>query len=204
MKASKRLAEKFWRIFVTIPLCLGVAGNAWANLIEFRYESHQGVSRTGTPGDRYINPAGVVDFFVSGGVDRKVRMSIINGGGGVVETKTSHLLGADDRVSVGGSLYYGATLSLGSPPDGDYILRSEILDANGNLLESSESPVTVDTKLASFGPIAPLTPNYGQYRDGSIWKLGTGGSGGGDIEYRITPSGSPISGYSKFIVRSDP
>ncbi|MEK6172799.1 DUF4165 domain-containing protein [Vibrio cholerae] len=47
-------------------------------------------------------------------IDRKVKISVIRSDGTVVSTATSHLLGATDRITVGGKSYYGAELQLPS------------------------------------------------------------------------------------------
>src|SRR5690554_3368823 len=75
---------------------------AYADLIEYSFTGTDGAERALNPSNQYANPVGVVTFALSAGVDRKVRISILNEKGEVISTSESHLLNAEDRIEVSG------------------------------------------------------------------------------------------------------
>lgn len=100
-----------------IPAMLGAlavltAGAAHAELLEYTFKAPDGTQRSLTPNANYANPTGNISFALSAGIDRKVKISVLRSDGTVVSTATSHLLGATDRITVGGKSYYGAELQL--------------------------------------------------------------------------------------------
>lgn len=123
------------------------AGTAHADLLEYSFTGADGSQRTLTPTATYANPTGTMTFALSAGVDRKVRISILNSTGAVVSTKTSSLLGANDRITVGGKEYYGAFLTLQAPDEGSYLLKAEIISGNELPIKVDEFPLIVDTTL---------------------------------------------------------
>ncbi|VFT06863.1 putative periplasmic protein [Escherichia coli] len=99
-----------------IPAMLGAlavltAGAAHAELLEYTFKAPDGTQRSLTPNANYANPTGNISFALSAGIDRKVKISVIRSDGTVVSTATSHLLGATDRITVGGKSYYGCGTS---------------------------------------------------------------------------------------------
>ncbi|WP_113388068.1 DUF4165 domain-containing protein, partial [Escherichia coli] len=88
----------------------------------------------------------------------------------------SHLLGATDRITVGGKSYYGAELQLPAPVGGAYTIRAEILASDGSTVQTDEYPLTVDVTPPTYSSLAPVYSNYGQVTSGDVWKLGLGGS----------------------------
>lgn len=127
-----------------------VAGGAQADLLEYSFTSAQGEQRTLKPSATYANPKGNIRFALSAGVDRMVRVSIVNAAGNVLSSQTSKLLGANDRITVGGREYYGDFLSLAAPAEGTYTLRAEIIGADGKtIVQSDEYPFVVDVR----GPV---------------------------------------------------
>lgn len=140
-----------------------VAGGAQADLLEYSFTSAQGEQRTLKPSATYANPTGNIKFALSAGVDRMVRASIVNAAGNVLSSQTSKLLGANDRITVGGREYYGDFLSLAAPAEGTYTLRAEIIEADGKAtVQSDEYPLVVDvTKPVITGKIVrDFNPTY--------------------------------------------
>ena len=119
MKSLKRGA-----IAATGVLALLMGGTAQADLLEYSFSAVDGSQRTLSPGDTYATPSGPITFALSAGVDRKVRLSIISTSGDVVVSKTSKLLGANDRITAGGKDYYGAFLSIAGLNEGKYSIKS--------------------------------------------------------------------------------
>ena len=167
MKSLKRGA-----ITATGVLALLMGGTAQADLLEYSFSAVDGSQRTLSPGDTYANPSGPITFALSAGVDRKVRLSIISTSGDVVVSKTSKLLGANDRITVGGKDYYGAFLSIAGLNEGKYSIKSEILSAQGLSVQSETESLVVDTTA----PKAEDTFIWTEFAGlgGSIDMIGTG------------------------------
>lgn len=118
---------------------------AQAELLEYSFTASDGANRTLSPSAVYSNPTGNIKFALSAGIDRKVRISVVRPDGSVVNSATSHLLGATDRLTVDGKSYYGAELNLNAPSEGDYQFKAEILTSSGESVHTDLYPVTVDT-----------------------------------------------------------
>ncbi|EBL6553390.1 TPA: DUF4165 domain-containing protein, partial [Escherichia coli] len=162
-----------------IPAMLGAlavltAGAAHAELLEYTFKAPDGTQRSLTPNANYANPTGNISFALSAGIDRKVKISVLRSDGTVVSTATSHLLGATDRITVGGKSYYGAELQLPAPVGGAYTIRAEILASDGSTVQTDEYPLTVDVTPPTYSSLAPVYSNYGQVTSGDVWKLGLG------------------------------
>ena len=156
MKSLKRGA-----IAATGVLALLMGGTAQADLLEYSFSAVDGSQRTLSPGDTYANPSGPITFALSAGVDRKVRLSIISTSGDVVVSKTSKLLGANDRITAGGKDYYGAFLSIAGLNEGKYSIKSEILSAQGLSVQSETESLVVDTTAPSVGDFS-WSMDYGR------------------------------------------
>lgn len=164
-----------------LPALLGAlavltAGAAHAELLEYTFKAPYGAQRSLPPNANYANPTGNVSFALSAGIDRKVKVSVRRSDGTVVSTATSHLLGATDRITVGGKSYYGAELQLAAPAAGAYTIRAEILASDGSTVQSDDYPLTVDVTPPKYTSLAPVYGTYGQVISGDVWKLGTGGA----------------------------
>lgn len=140
-----RLKPKISALLGTIAV-LSV-GTADAELLEYTFRAPDGTQRSLSANANYANPMDNVSFSLSAGIDRKVRISVLKPDGSVLSTQTSHLLGATDRITVGGKSYYGAELQLPAPPAGVYRLKAEIIASDNSSVQSDEYPFSVDTAL---------------------------------------------------------
>lgn len=122
-----------------------------ANLLEYQFQSVEGETKTASPDSAYANPGGPLQFTLSAGLDRKVRISIVSPDNTVTSTATSGLLGVTNRIEVNGKDYYGSTLQLPAPPDGRYELKAEILNSNNESIQSNQYPLVIDTQPPSVG-----------------------------------------------------
>ncbi len=132
-----------------LPVLIGAfaamaAGAAHADLLAYRFATPTGTQKSLSPGAIYANPTGNMTFSLSAGIDRKVRVSIVRPDGAVVSSAVSPLLGATDRIIVGGKTYYGAELVLLAPAEGEYQIKSEILSAQGASIQSASERLVVD------------------------------------------------------------
>ncbi|MFC6674126.1 Ig-like domain-containing protein [Marinobacterium aestuariivivens] len=146
MKTLKRRA-----LAIAGALALLSGGAAHADLLEYSFTGADGSQRTLQPSAKYANPTGTMTFALSAGVDRKVQISILDTSGAVISSTGSELLGPNDRILVGGQEYYGTSLSLDAPPEGDYQLKAEIVSNEGTTVQSDIYSVTFDVTPPSVG-----------------------------------------------------
>ncbi|KZL22687.1 Ig-like domain-containing protein [Pseudovibrio sp. Ad37] len=125
--------------------------SAQADLLEYSFTDTLGEQRVLQAGSEYANPVSELTFSLSGGLDRKVRMLIRNGGGAVVSSASSELLGANDRILVDGDEFYGERLQLPVPADGSYEFVAQILSSDGDVVSEQIDPVRVHTTPPASG-----------------------------------------------------
>lgn len=130
-------------------LCLAIASGANAQLIEFSYQDTNGNTKIQKPDYKYSNPVGQIKFSLSGGIDRKVKISYIKDGV-VINSSVSNLLGATDLITAGGNSYYGAVLNLNAPSEGKYTLRAEILSSTDSVVQEFDYSWVVDVSKPSI------------------------------------------------------
>lgn len=170
-RASKLPVKKALAAF----FLLGSSG-AHADLLEYQYTDTNGETKKSLPSHVYANPTSDITFHLSAGIDRKVKVSIIGDDERIISTKTSHLLGASDRINIRGKSYYGASLNLPKPSsDGKYKIKSEIISSSGKSVQSYMDDWVVDTTKPSSSSIKASSAREGQIITGDIWKLGIGG-----------------------------
>ena len=128
-----------------------VSGHALADLVEYSFTTPSGEQRTLPHDQGYANPVGSMDFALRAGIDRKVRVSLLREDGTLLESATSNLLGADDRITAGNSEFYGTRLSLSAPSEGNYLIRSEILSSAGDVIQLRDYPLMVDVTAPTAG-----------------------------------------------------
>lgn len=157
-RASKLPVKKALAAF----FLLGSSG-AHADLLEYQYTDTNGETKKSLPSHVYANPTSDITFHLSAGIDRKVKVSIIGDDGRIISTKTSHLLGASDRINIRGKSYYGASLNLPKPSsDGKYKIKSEIISSSDKAVQSDEYELTLDTVAPNVtGKITRITDNKG-------------------------------------------
>lgn len=188
-------------VFATLSM---VSISANADIVEYSFISPDGEARSVGPSSTYVNPVGEMVFAVSAGIDRRVKVDLLDEAGNIAGTQTSSLLGAEDRITVDGNSYYGAFLKLDAPPDGSYTLRSEIISSDENVVSFDEYPMEVSTTAPRFDTIAPLRKGYNQVISGDLWKLGSN-SGGSPQTLRIQgiESSLPIESVKLRLYRED-
>ncbi|MDV0844944.1 Ig-like domain-containing protein, partial [Klebsiella quasipneumoniae subsp. quasipneumoniae] len=175
------------------------AGAAHAELLEYIFKAPDGTQRSLTPNANYANPTGNISFALSAGIDRKVKISVLRSDGTVVSTATSHLLGATDRITVGGKSYYGAELQLPAPSEGVYKLRAEILASDGSSIQTDEYPLQVDTTAPSLANVTVKGEWNRALSDGTLLRGPHRFSG---IDVSASDAGSSVSSIQAYAVDS--
>lgn len=125
--------------------------SAYAELLGYRFTDVNGEQRDVGPDQTYVNPQGDMTFYLRAGVDRRLEIEMQNLDGTIIETNTSDLIGANDRIQHGGVGHYGATLKLSSPGDGEYRLISRIISSSGAEIDSKQYPLTVTRQKPVLG-----------------------------------------------------
>lgn len=134
-----------------------------AELIEYSFDSIANIKRTVSADQKYVNPKGLISFALSAGVDRKVKVSILNDKKTVISTNTGKLIGGEDRITTSRGSFYGEVLTLNTPAEGTYTVLAEILSGDGKrVIQSDEYPLVVDvTKPVMNGKIVrDFYPTY--------------------------------------------
>ena len=109
--------------------------------------------------DQYFNPKSSMSIKVSGGLDRKLRLTLKSSAGIAVQTLSSDVINVSDRISALGRDYYGKTFTIKKPQDGSYVLIAEIINLSGKVLQTDSYPLVIDTTPPTAG--APIAKSYG-------------------------------------------
>lgn len=201
---NKRSSLSILKIFSALALMVGLSTPAVADLIEYSFTGTDGSHITKQPTDAYSNASDQIRFALAAGLDRRVRITILDKEGSVLSTKTSHLLGGADRIEIAGKEYYGAFLELRAPlQEGEYIFRSEIISAAGVPVRVDNYPAIIDRTAPEGTALVAETSGYNQVTTGSVWKLGIGGSGPYYMHVRDIIDNSPIKEATARLWRED-
>ncbi|MDX7719431.1 Ig-like domain-containing protein [Aeromonas caviae] len=194
MRHSRRLKKIALAIGL---LCTGTL--AQAQVYELSFVDTLGVTKVRKPTATWYNPASQLVVTTISGLDRMVKLELIKGTT-VVETQTSPLITLANRiVASDASEFYGVKFSLTPPADGNYTLRTTVLDINGTPVSSNNYTFNVDTVAPTAAPIISQNSGYSQVTTGAEWKLGLGNTG---YEYFFLNSVADSSGVAsgKYIV----
>ena len=193
-----RHSRKLKKIALAIGLlCTGTL--AQAQVYELSFVDTLGATKVRKPTATWYNPASQLVVTTISGLDRMVKLELIKGTT-VVETQTSPLITLANRiVASDASEFYGVKFSLTPPADGNYTLRTTVLDINGTPVSSNNYTFNVDTVAPTAAPIISQNSGYSQVTTGAEWKLGLGNSG---YEYFFLNSVADSSGVAsgKYIV----
>jgi len=147
---------------------------AHANIVEYKFTTPGGVERILPPTSLIANPKGPVTFSISSGLNRKIKLSIKNTSGSTVSTKTSDLIGSEDKFILGGLTYYGFKMDLNAPADGNYTIEVVILDSANAVVSTQNFSWIVDTQGPVISDLKATDTGYGHTITGTTWKLGLG------------------------------
>ena len=155
---------KLNKIAIALAL-LGMTSVASAQVYEMSFVDSNNATVVKSPSLTWYNPTGSVSVTAISGLDRKIKLELLKGTT-VVETQTSALITLANRiVASDGKEFYGIKFSLSTPAEGNYILRSTVLDIKGVVVTSTDYTFNVDTS-------GPTTTNSFVFSNSS----GTGGS----------------------------
>ncbi len=128
--------------FLVACLC---APAAQAQIYELAFTDTNNATVVKSPSLSWYNPKGTITVTHIAGLDRKVKLELLQGTT-VVNTQTSALLTVANRITASdGQAFYGVKFTLPAPADSNYILRSTVFDVNGVQVSSNSYAFNIDT-----------------------------------------------------------
>ena len=142
------------KILLAVMLLLLPSVPALADVAALSYLDPYGESRIVAPSQQYINPAGEVGLYLTGGLDRKVGYVLKDAGGQTVAEGVSGLITPSDTLTVLGQTHYGKVLTVPATlTEGSYTLTGRILDNAGNVVASQNVALVVDRTPPTAGDL---------------------------------------------------
>ncbi|WP_410951028.1 DUF4165 domain-containing protein [Pseudomonas sp. S1(2024)] len=203
MKRTRRKCA-WGALGIILGLPLLSVDNAYADLVRYSYTTGTGEQVATEPGVGFINPASTVSFMVSGGIDRKLRVTVTpNGSSAPTFIKEStRVLGANDVITYNGKSYYGEEFLSPKLADGKYSVRTDILSSTGAIVQSDNNSLVIDTKGPVAGTFAPRPYTWGTpVLTGDVWKLGLAAADAATYSTFVLSGFSDTSGISNVTAR---
>ncbi|MDF4421896.1 Ig-like domain-containing protein [Vibrio parahaemolyticus] len=127
-------------------LC-SVCTTAQAELMQLEFTDTKNQARQVAPvQDGFINPKSALTLTISGGLDRKFRVRLLDAMGSEVDRVDTSIISVDDRISAAGKDFYGKRVPLNHKPlQASYTASIDLLDLQGNVVETEEFKFSVDT-----------------------------------------------------------
>jgi hypothetical protein len=132
---------------------------AQAEMLGYEYTSTNGDLVKAEPEKKYANPQNGIKFYLRAGVDRKLKVDVHDKEGNVFASKTSGIIGAQDRIIWNGEESYGYQLSLPRLGDGSYEMTSSILSSSGEVIDEDTHPLTIHRSNPTMGNV-DITQSY--------------------------------------------
>lgn len=158
-----------------LTLSLASINTAHADLIKYSFTSSNHSQVDVDPGVKYISPLSGISFMVSGGIDRKLRITVTENGSQnpAFRNESDRVLGATDVITYAGKTYYAEEFTSPKLPDGNYTVTTEILSSTGGIVRKDNTPLVIDTKGPTTGTFSPTPYTWGNpVLSGEVWKLG--------------------------------
>ncbi|MDH0450887.1 Ig-like domain-containing protein [Shewanella sp. GD04112] len=142
-----------------------------------------------------INPQADSMVYLSGGLDNKLTLSVINTSGVTVFSNTTDFVRVSDRINFSGRDFYGKSISIPKLADGIYSLHIETINSAGKTIDEYTKEIVVDTEGPNVGDwYGNGTGSYGAETGSSeIWWLNTQNSGE-DAKIWVTDVKGAVSG----------
>ena len=137
--------------FGLLATSLSVSSIASAEVIQYSFTDTTGEPKIVDPSDKYVNAKSNLLISLSGGIDRKVRATILAVDGSEVAKLTSEKITAADKKTYQKGMFYAKDLSFKNIPDGTYSVRAEILDSTNNSVQVDTYPLIIDTVAPKVG-----------------------------------------------------
>ena len=194
-----KLKTQVTRIALAVGvLCL--ASVAQAQIYEMSYTDTNGALQVKGPAVTWYSTNSDVVVTAISGLDRKVKLELVKGTT-VVQSQTSGLITVANRITAAdGKEFYGTKFTLTRPADGNYTLRSTVLDINNAVVTATNYTFNVDT----VGPYSTQAFSFtvGGGTGGSVAVFGPD-SGGNSINLNgIVDDGSGVASATYYTIDS--
>lgn len=121
----------------------------------------------------FVNNNSSVAFYVSSGLDRRLRF-VLKKGNTVVSDSTTDVINIDDLISHNGKSYYGKIFNAGISSDATYSIEVSTLALDSSLIDTEKYIVSRDTTPPTSGDVT--ISSYGgttnAHTDSDIWYTG--------------------------------
>lgn len=200
MKSDRKLLS---RMLFGMCALMG-ATYAKADIVQYSFShSQNGTNMTiPTPSStEYLSVRNSLSVYSSAGLDRKIKIKLLNSSGEAVSSKETSIISASDRFNVGDKSYYGGIVTLPSPSDGKYTVVQEILSEDNVLVETFSKEIIIDTAAPSSDNniTTRASASYGNITSGDVWKIGTGSTGNHHISLANIDDNNNVS---KIVLRA--
>lgn len=194
-----KLKTQVTRIALAVGvLCL--ASVVQAQIYEMSYTDTNGALQVKGPAVTWYSTNSDVVVTAISGLDRKVKLELVKGTT-VVQSQTSGLITVANRITAAdGKEFYGTKFTLTRPADGNYTLRSTVLDINNAVVTATNYTFNVDT----VGPYSTQAFSFtvGGGTGGSVAVFGPD-SGGNSINLNgIVDDGSGVASATYYTIDS--
>ena len=176
MKSEKKLICRF--LFGICALISATSANA--DIVQYSFKHSQNGSDIilGAPSStEYLSVKSTLAVYSSAGLDRKIKIKLVNTAGSTVSWKETGIISASDRFNVGDKSYYGETVMLAAPSDGRYTVVQEILTKDNQIVETFSKEIIIDTLAPTSSPkLRSNSHGYSNDTTSDVWKMGIAGS----------------------------
>ncbi|MEZ8885300.1 Ig-like domain-containing protein [Vibrio sp. 10N.222.54.B12] len=135
---------KFRLCFLSI--CLTASGLAHSAIEGFEFTDTLGISKlvkTNTAESTLINNVGQLGVHVSAGLDRRIRVNILQNGVAVTNS-TGNVITVNDSQSPFNSEYFGSLLNVSIPSEGSFTVQAQTLSLDGEVVNSETTNIIRD------------------------------------------------------------
>lgn len=132
------------------PCCLLLLAQKPANadVLGFQFIDTLGKPKEVLVADTYQNPTSEYKVYLSGGLDTRIKLKVVDNNGKEWLDSTTELIGPSDRLNFAGEAYYGKVVPLdASWPDGTYTFTETLL-SNGNQALKTKSYEVIYDRIA--------------------------------------------------------
>lgn len=121
--------------------------SAHAELMEVQFSNTQNeIIRVKPENNANLNPTSGLEFTLSGGLDRKFVVELLDASNSLVDTNSSDVITIDDRMQINDKEFYGKKVKLSYRPlQTSYTARFKLLDLTGAVINVEELKFNVDT-----------------------------------------------------------
>ncbi|MEZ8028330.1 Ig-like domain-containing protein [Enterovibrio norvegicus] len=164
-----------------IAMIMLLASSAQAEVLELQYRTIQGEERSKEPDGKvlFLNPAQSLTAFVSGGLDRYLQISVLNGASVAFEQTLGPIRVGDRHKTKNNRDFYGKLIDVPTLPEGEYVLKQTLLSDAGVVLKTEQHDLVVDRTPPSASTLS-FTGNYGGGYQSNTHQMG------------VTPQGAVI------------